>query len=123
MVNGMVRIGDVIELDTAVGLAYGQVTHRVPLYGTLIRVLSRVAHERPISLPDLVQGPERFWVFFPVGAALKRGLVRKIGNASVPEASKAFPLLRKRGALGADGKVAEWWLWDGCQRSPITGHQ
>jgi len=42
--------GDLIEMLTAGGLAYAQVTHKVPLFGTLIRVLEPIVPQRPRDL-------------------------------------------------------------------------
>jgi hypothetical protein len=33
------RIGDVVEIPTARGLAYAHLTHKAPIYGHLIRVV------------------------------------------------------------------------------------
>jgi hypothetical protein len=107
------RPGDVIALRTADGLAYAQVVHKDKLYGTLVRVLEPVLPQPAEDLARLVSSPERFYTFFPVGAAVKRGLVQLVGRAQVPEGAQAFPLLRQRGQVRPDGSVADWWLWDG----------
>jgi hypothetical protein len=110
------RAGDVIALPTAKGLALAQVTHRDSLYGTLIRVLEPVLEKPPPDLSDVVTAGERFWTFFPVAAAIKRGLVEMLGMASIPADRQRFPLLRQRGQIRPDGSVADWWLWDGERR-------
>jgi hypothetical protein len=110
------RPGDVIALPTARGLAFAQVTHRDRLFGTLIRVLEPLLSEAPSDLKPLVDSPERFYTFYPVGSALKRGLAQLVGNVPVPTDAETFPLLRRRGQIRTDGAVADWWLWDGERR-------
>jgi hypothetical protein len=108
--------GDLIEMRTALGLAYAQVTHKVPLFGTLIRVLEPIVPERPSDLDAIATSRERFVTFFPVAAALNRGMVRFAGSASIPPHAQKFPLLRQRGKVLASGVVADWWLYDGSRQ-------
>lgn len=108
--------GDLIEMRTARGLAYAQVTHKVPLFGTLIRVLEPIIPERPSDLEAIARSRERFVTFFPVAAALKRGIVRLAGSAPIPPHAQKFPLLRQRGKVLANGVVADWWLYDGSRQ-------
>ena len=65
------RIGDVIEIPTASGLAYAQFTHKVPLYGHLIRVVEGMWRTRPQALEEVVNAPTRFFTFFPVASTLR----------------------------------------------------
>ena len=114
------QIGDVIEIETPRGFAYAQYTHNhrdPPRHGELLRVLPGL-YTRPRSgFADLVVEQERFWVFFPLGAALNRGIFRIVANEAVPEAKRRFPIFA---ALSNDGTI--WWLWDGTRewkaRSP-----
>ena len=108
--------GDLIEMRTARGLAYAQVTHKVQLFGTLIRVLEPIVPERPSDLEAIARSRERFVTFFPVAAAVKREIVTLAGSASIPPHARKFPLLRQRGNVLADGVVADWWLFDGSRQ-------
>lgn len=107
------RIGDVIEIPTPKGLAYAQYTHKHPRYGALIRVLPGLYKSRPAEYSALVQQVERFFVFFPVGAAVARGIVSLIAHGIVPERCQPFPLFRDGVKDPATGRVETWWLWDG----------
>jgi hypothetical protein len=107
------RLGDVIELQTANGFAYAQITHRVRSWGTLIRVLQPLFRERPTDLKDLVKAPSRFVVFFPVNAAVNRRLVEIVGTAGIPDEAREFPQMRSGGIRRPDGTASDWWLWDG----------
>jgi hypothetical protein len=100
----------VIEIETPRGLAYAQYTHEhrdPPRLGSLLRVLPGLYEKRPAAFARLVEEEERFWVFFPLGAATRRQLVRIVANESVPEAKRPFPVFRARNAYGP------WWMWDG----------
>lgn len=110
------RLGDVVEIRTPKGLAYAQFSHlhdRPPHYGPLLRVLPGLFDSRPGQVSDLVQQPERFFVFFPLQQALSRGLVSIVGNEDVPERIRAFPILRGPMVRDSLGKGRDWWLWDG----------
>jgi len=60
------RIGDVIEIPTAKGLAYAQFTHKMPVYGRLIRVVEGIWRTRPHAFEEVVIAPTRFFTFFPL---------------------------------------------------------
>src|SRR5882724_12682696 len=91
------QLGDVIEIETPKGLAYAQYTHehrQPPRYGSLLRVLPGTYAERPPDFADLVAQEERFSVFFPLGSALTRRIVRIVANEDIPETKKPFPIFR-----------------------------
>ena len=112
----MAKPGDTVEIQTPRGLAYAQVTLRAPLYGTLIRVIDGFWDQRPQDVKEVVDRAEAFFTFFPVAAAVRRGIVANIGSAPIPERARGFPLLRQRGVIRPDGTVSAWWLWDGDKK-------
>jgi len=107
------RIGDVIEIPTAKGSAYAQITHKMPVYGHLIRVVDGIWRVRPQALDEVVNAPTRFFTFFPVAAAVNQKIVSLAGNVTVPAQFADFPLMRKAGLEPPDGGKVDWWLWDG----------
>ncbi len=107
------RLGDVIEIDVEGGHAYAQFVNKERTHGALIRVLSGVFQARPVDIDTLIQQPERFYVFFPLTAALREGAVRRIGNYPIPAHARRFPTMRVPGLRTLSGKVESWWLWDG----------
>ncbi len=110
------RFGDVIEIRTPTGLAYAQYTHKYdapPKWGHLIRVLPGLFEARPADFAALVIGKERFWVFFPLGAMLRRETVSMAGHEEVPENARKFPLFRAPGGIDRSGRIHDWWLWNG----------
>jgi len=117
------RIGDVIEIETPKGLAYAHYTHRhqdPPRYGALLRVLPGLHARRPSDFAPIVEQDDRFCVFFPLGAAANRGLVRIVANAVIPDAKQAFPVFRSRVIVG--DQVGPWKIWAGTtERSARRG--
>ena len=113
--RGRVRLepGAIIEIPTPKGLAYAQYTLSDQLRGALLRVLPGLFEERPPSLAELAATRERFWTFFPLRAAISRGLVRLVGAEEIPERARGMPLMRARGGIDRSGTVLNWWLWDG----------
>jgi hypothetical protein len=108
------RIGDVIEIETPKGLAYALYTHEhreQPRYGSLLRVLPGLHRERPSDFARLVEEDERFSVFFPLGAALNRRIVRIVANEEIPKAKRSFPTFRSREV--SNGIAGPWWIWEG----------
>jgi len=117
------RLGDIIEISTPSGFAYAQYTHKheaPPRYGALLRVLPGLFVERLEDFTNLVQMQERFWVFFPLGAACSRGIVRVVAEEPHPVWAQAFPKFRA-GTPDKAGKVRVWFVWDG-QRHERVDH-
>lgn len=114
-----VRIGDVVEIPTRRGLAYAQYTHRVERWGSLLRVLPSFCPSRPERFDQLVLQPQRFVTFFPLQAAVSRKIFEIVDNQPVPPEAQAFPLFRKAGFVDRQGKVHDWWLWDGNRQWQI----
>lgn len=108
-----VRIGDVIEILTARGLAYAQYTHRKSQWGALLSVLPGFHEVRPTDLIALVNQREKFRTFFPLQAAVSSGIFEVIGNVPVPRHAEDFPRFRSAGFVDREGQVHDWYLWDG----------
>lgn len=107
------QIGDVIEITTPRGFAYAQYTHEhrdPPRMGSLLRVLPGVFDQRP-ELKSLVEEEERFSVFFPLHAALGRGIFRIVANEPVPPSKRPFPIFRSRAR--PEISAGPWFYWDG----------
>jgi len=116
------RIGDVIEVPTRAGFGYAQYTHEhrePPTYGALLRVLPGTFPTRPTNLQSLVQQPEAFLCFFPLGAACRRDLIQITGNEPIPSWAQPFPVFRT-GVAGPSGRVYQWFLWDGKSETSIA---
>ena len=65
------------------GLGYAQYVAHDTTLGPQIRVLPGVHKERP-TLPALVQQKALYYVHFPLGAAVRRGLVGIVDDQPLP---------------------------------------
>jgi len=110
------RVGDIIEVETKLGLSYAQYTHKHPEFGELIRVIDSVFQARPSDPRALSETETKFVTFFPLSAALRRGIFEIIGHADVPRECQKFPLFREGVADPKTKTVGNnWWLWDGTK--------
>jgi hypothetical protein len=115
------KIGDVIEIPTSRGLAYAQYTHYVPRWGALLRILPGIFDARPDDWETFVQQDERFYAFFPLGAALSRDIVSVVAKVEVPNGKRTFPRLRMRGLVDpATRRATSWRIWDGKAERLVT---
>jgi len=93
------QIGDIIEIETPMGLGYVQYTQNdKQMLGEMIRVLPGIYPERPESLSDLVRGKERFFIFTPLNALLRDGDVVIVGNQPIPSYAGSIKTTRIAGA-------------------------
>lgn len=103
------KIGDIVEIRLPnSGIGYAQYTHKHKVYGSLIRVFRQ--KKRVLELSNLNSAEHLFTTFFPLGAAIKQGVVSLVGNLPVREDFKEFPIF-KAGIQNPQGKVEVWWLW------------
>lgn len=111
----MVKVGDVFAIKTAKGNAYFQFVKKIAPMGSLIRVLPGTYLAPPPEWDTLVAHETNFWIFFPVAAAQKQGIVKKVAHCSLPEHARRFPVFRAGVVDPSTGKVETWWLWDGAK--------
>ena len=114
------KIGAIVEIPTSKGLAYAQYSHKHDQWGALLRVLPELFANRPTNFVDLAAQKENFVTFFPLEAALRRGILRVVSHQEVPDHAKQFPLFRAAGFVDRAGRVHDWYLWDG-QKEWKTG--
>lgn len=106
--------GDIVEVETAAGPAYAQVTHRHVSYPEVVRALERPASGGRPKLSELAGAETRFTAIVPLGAAMARGAIRAtwLGSAALRPADRTFPTF-KTPIRDRQGGIAYWWFWDG----------
>jgi hypothetical protein len=105
------QIGDLIEIETPRGYAYAQYVHKhrePPRMGSLIRQLPGFYRERPDNFNALVDAEGRFSVFFPLGAALNRGIFRIVASEPVAM-SRGTPLYETWNDTMIIERIADDW--------------
>ncbi|MBO9123004.1 MULTISPECIES: hypothetical protein [unclassified Rhizobium] len=116
----MPQPGDVFEINTARGEAYVQFMQKNKLMGSAIRVLPGTYVGGNSDIESLVRTDAGYWIFFPLSAALKAKVVRRVGAFEIPSHSKKLPLFRSGVVDPATGRIENWWLWDG-ENSRMVG--
>lgn len=107
------KAGSVFGISTSRGEAYFQFVKKVAPMGTLIRVLPGTYPDGLPNLELLVERETNFWVFFPITAALRQGVIRLVAHCKIPGHAQKTPLFRAGVVDPAIGRVKTWWLWDG----------
>jgi hypothetical protein len=107
------KIGDLIEIKASEGVAYAIYTHSHKQFGDLLRVYHRVYDNRPTEFDSLLQSSADFSCFFPLRAAVSKGIVNIVGNFPISENMRIFPVFRDGIFDSSAGRVNNWWLWDG----------
>ena len=113
------KIGDIFEIKTREGLAYAQYTQESESDGALIRVFEGLHEKVPTDLKKIANGFVAFATFFPVQAAIKQGLVRRVGHAEIAPTNKEMPVFRWGIPHPLSKKVEQWYLWDGTDHHKI----
>ena len=104
------RLGDLVEVPTAKGLAYLHHTHYCETYGHFIRAIEGLHSQRPDDLEVLIHQPTLFWRFFRLGLACWQRLVKIVASFPVPEEFRPVPPMRTTSGHDAYGYPRAWAL-------------
>jgi hypothetical protein len=105
------KIGDVFEIAIDARYAYAHYSHKHGTYGALLRVMPSTYAVRPDDFAWITATEPQFLCFFPLNAAIKRGLAVRVGGAPLAQAAQAFPVFRS--SVRSPNGWGPWWLWDG----------
>jgi hypothetical protein len=114
-----IRVGDVIEIITSRGFAYGHITHihktERASFGPLVRALPGFFDNRPSQFDGLVRESPVSMMFCALNRAMRDGICEVAGSVPVPEESQEFPLFRNTQDYGVRPSTdpKRWWFWDG----------
>lgn len=102
-------VGDMFEMDTPCGSIYLHHVSKSAMFGDVVAVHRR--DEVPTTSDEL--NAETFALIFPIGAAARRGICRKVGKAAVPP---KFQLDRLRYPFhNRHGRLLYWVLVENGQ--------
>lgn len=106
--------GDILEIESEIGLSYAQVTHEHTSYPEVVRVLAGTYQSRPTDLDDLARSETAFSAMIALGSAIEKVRISgsKLGTAALPDEISQFPIFRMP-IRDKQGGIAYWWLWDG----------
>lgn len=105
--------GDIIAIDTGVGIAHVQITHMREPYPDVLRAI-RPAPAAGNGPEEIAKGKTAFVAMVELANALTDPSIetRIIGHATIPQADRAFPLFRLP-VRNKAGDVVYWWTWNG----------
>ena len=108
------KSGDVFQVITPQGKAYIQFCSKHLEYGEMIRVLPGIFPEQP-DISGLID-KHAYFTFYPLALSAFRKMVDLVGNFPLLESYGVAPILRRAGAMLADGTVKAWIIED-----PVKG--
>ncbi len=94
------KLGNVFEIDTKKGGALLQYIHFSEDIGEMTRVFFYTKPQNSNDLSNLSSLKEDFFLFFPLSAAFRKGIVRKVGHAPVPASGKPKYMRTKHAVRG-----------------------
>ena len=103
------KIGDVFEVKVGNMNAYFQLVQTDKLKGDLIKVFNSL-HEFVPSLEDMVLTTNFYFVRFPLTAAIKSSIVKRIGNVTLPSDFKLPEYMRSKHVI--NGEFLGWHIID-----------
>jgi len=112
------KIGDLLEIPTAKGLAYAQYTHKHEKYGPLLRVFHGLHSSQPEDLNLVPQQKVLFSTFCHVPSAINQGFMSIVKSLPLGEVLEGFPVFRS-GLVEPNRRVNKWWFWDGEKSWPV----
>jgi hypothetical protein len=108
-----VKIGDLFEIPTSMGLAYAQYTHEHDNYGSLIRVFDQRYSKRPVDFEPVLKLPLQFSTFYPLQTAINKNVNEIVAHAEVRKDLQSFPIFRAGNFADPNERVKLWFLWTG----------
>ncbi len=116
---GKIFIGDVFEIETELGLSYGQLTHRHLTHADVLRIFKPKFTSRPTDISSLANEEVEFTVLCAVGAGFKAGVLPCVGTAPVRDDLSQFPKFRSGNRSPQAPNNDDWWIWDGVNEDRV----
>lgn len=93
------RSGVVFTMPTRVGYLVGIATDEVPRVGTLVWIATPTFDVEPTLAQVQSIVSWRWPTLFPLGAALRRKIVKRVGMLAIPQSIARFPVMRSGGGF------------------------
>lgn len=100
-------IGDLFEINTQRGKVYFQYVFEKKNIGSLIRILQGIYLKQPEDFNKIIEQKERFIINFPLKAAYKQEIVKRIGNYNIPNHFLVPKYMRSK-RVDKDGNQISW---------------
>ena len=75
-----IKTGDIFKIKTSKGKTYLHFVFKDEANGDLVRVMTDLFSDQPDNLDSLACKDGRFLIFFPLSAAYKKKIVKKVGH-------------------------------------------
>jgi hypothetical protein len=98
--------GEVFRVDTSGGFIYLQFLGRHPEYGDAVLVCPKKMRREPLELHAIFNSA--YAVFYPISAAIKQGLVRRVGFFPTP----GIPTRWRRPGAWVRDRIETWIIED-----------
>jgi hypothetical protein len=116
-------VGDIVEIQTASGLAYIQYTHDGGGMGELVRVLPGLYPLRPTDFVALSSQKELYFVFYTLEYALRDHQAKIVSHQPVPVWAQPYPAMRWRGPSDENGRTIGWKIFNAANPLTLEEHR
>lgn len=106
-----IEIGDIFEIETPRGIGYLQYVYDNKAISELIRVFPGVFIESVKDLSRMASEKELYFVHFPLKAALRKGIVKRVGHFALPNDLR-LPQKMRVEFTDKGGRVTHWHFVD-----------
>jgi len=114
------KFGDGLEIPTPKGFCLPPVCESRFIAWSIDSCASWFFLKRPENFSSIVLQQEQCFTFFPVSAAVNRGIVTIMANEAIPESARKMPVLRTPGGIDKRGKILNWWILDGESKQLVS---
>ena len=108
-----IKIGDVFEIHTDLGLCYGQLTHRHPTHTDVLRIFKPKLEKRPSDFSYILNQEVEHTVLCNVAAGFKSGILERVASKCVRIDLQPFPNFRNSNRSPQEPENDDWWIWNG----------
>jgi len=105
-----IELGDIFEINTNKGKAYFQCVKIDKVRGELINVFNKLYNERPLSIDNVMNVKDHYFIGFPLSAGYNRKLIEKVGSIPLPDYFELPKYMRDKHVI--KGELLGWHIVD-----------